>query len=145
MSLLCMENYNPAFRSLAREGHILISGYNFGCGSSREQAATAIPNRGIPLVVAGSFSNIFARDSINNALLGPKIPALVKRLREVFSGDGGTALTRRTGWWLEWDVAGCEVLVREGGEGAREWRVGVGSVGRGVQEIVAKGGVGGVD
>lgn len=37
-----MENYDPEFRNIAKDGDILLGGYNFGSGSSREQAATAI-------------------------------------------------------------------------------------------------------
>lgn len=86
MAEVCMENYDKAFGSLARPGDILVSGYNFGCGSSREQAATAILAKEIPLVVAGSFGNIFTTNSINNALMGLEVPRLVSRLRETFSG-----------------------------------------------------------
>ena len=39
---VCMENYDPKFGTVARDGDILLGGYNFGSGSSREQAATAI-------------------------------------------------------------------------------------------------------
>jgi homoaconitate hydratase len=85
MAEVCMENYDPSFGNLAKAGDILVSGFNFGCGSSREQAATAILAKGIPLVVAGSFGNIFSRNSINNALMGVEVPKLANRLREVFS------------------------------------------------------------
>ena len=85
MAEVCMENYDPAFSDLAKPGDILVSGFNFGCGSSREQAATAILAKKIPLVVAGSFGNIFSRNSINNALMGLEVPRLVKRLRETFA------------------------------------------------------------
>lgn len=85
MAEVCMENYDPSFGSVAKAGDILVSGFNFGCGSSREQAATAILAKGIPLVVAGSFGNIFSRNSINNALMGVEVPKLATRLREVFS------------------------------------------------------------
>ena len=85
MAQVCMENYDTEFASIAREGDILVSGFNFGCGSSREQAATAILAKKIPLVVAGSFGNIFSRNSINNALMGVEVPKLVHRLRETFS------------------------------------------------------------
>jgi len=85
MAEVCMENYDPSFSSVAKAGDILVSGFNFGCGSSREQAATAILAKGIPLVVAGSFGNIFSRNSINNALMGVEVPKLANRLREVFS------------------------------------------------------------
>ena len=55
MAEVCMENFDPSFASITRPGDILVSGFNFGCGSSREQAATAILAKKIPLVVAGSF------------------------------------------------------------------------------------------
>jgi aconitase A len=42
MAEVCMENYDPKFGLIAKEGDILVAGFNFGCGSSREQAATAI-------------------------------------------------------------------------------------------------------
>ena len=90
MAAVCMENYDRAFSRLARGGDILVAGFNFGCGSSREQAATALLARRIPLVVAGSFGNIFSRNSINNALMGVEVPKLVRRLREVFSSVPAT-------------------------------------------------------
>lgn len=64
-----------------------FQGFSFGCGSSREQAVTVILAKGIPLVIAGSFGNIFSRNSINNALMGVEVPKLVRRLREVFSSS----------------------------------------------------------
>ncbi|OCL04463.1 aconitase [Glonium stellatum] len=88
MAAVCMENFDPNFSALAQPGDVLVAGFNFGCGSSREQAATAILARGIRLVVAGSFGNIFSRNSVNNALMGVEIPRLAERLREVFSGAG---------------------------------------------------------
>lgn len=91
MAEVCMENYDPSFGSVAKSGDVLVSGFNFGCGSSREQAATAILAKGIPLVVAGSFGNIFSRNSINNALMGVEVPKLANRLREVFSSPSPAA------------------------------------------------------
>lgn len=85
MAKVCMSNYDTAFSSIAQAGDILVAGFNFGCGSSREQAATAILAKQIPLVVAGSFGNIFSRNSINNALMGIEVPRLVQRLRQAFS------------------------------------------------------------
>lgn len=87
MAEVCMENFDQHFADIARSGDVLISGFNFGCGSSREQAATAILAKKIPMVVAGSFGNIFSRNSINNGLLGLEIPKLVQRLRERFSNS----------------------------------------------------------
>lgn len=96
MATVTMENYDPEFANIAKPGDILVSGFNFGCGSSREQAATAILAKGIPLVVAGSFGNIFSRNSINNALMGVEVPKLIQRLRESFS-NGASAATGQAG------------------------------------------------
>ena len=75
------------FDSVARENDNFVSGFffNFGRGISREQAATAILAKKIPLVVAGSFGNIFSPNSINNGLMGVEAPKLVQRLGETFS------------------------------------------------------------
>lgn len=85
MARACMQNYDPEFNSIAKPNDILVAGRSFGVGSSRKQAATAILAKQIPLVVASSFANIFARNSINNALMGLELPRLVERLRSHFS------------------------------------------------------------
>ena len=53
MARVCMENYDPDFGSVAKPGDILVAGMGFGAGSSREQAATALLARDIPLRVLG--------------------------------------------------------------------------------------------
>lgn len=139
MAEVCMENYDPKFGTLAHAGEILVSGYNFGCGSSREQAATAILAKGIPLVVSGSFGNIFSRNSINNALMGVELPRLVNRLREVYKDDAEKPLTRRTGWKLVWDVRRSKVIITE--TSGKTWEQKVGELPPNVQEIIALGGL----
>ncbi|KAI0868427.1 aconitase a/isopropylmalate dehydratase [Hypoxylon argillaceum] len=139
MAEVCMENYDPAFRTTARPGDILVSGFNFGSGSSREQAATAILAKQIPLVVAGSFSNIFSRNSINNGLLNVEMPRLVQRLRDAFKDDKEKPLTRRTGWRLAWDVRRSKVVITE--KGGATWEQKVGELSPNVQEIIACGGL----
>ncbi|PNY25596.1 Homoaconitase, mitochondrial [Tolypocladium capitatum] len=139
MAKVCMENYDPDFRSVAKPNDILVSGANFGTGSSREQAATAILANQIPLVVASSFSSIFARNSINNALLGLEVPRLVERLRARFPASERVP-TRRTGWTLTWDVSRSVVEVQEGEDGER-WEEKVGQFPKNLQEIIAKGGL----
>lgn len=142
MAEVCMENYDKSFQGVARAGDILVSGFNFGCGSSREQAATAILAKKIPLVVAGSFGNIFSRNSINNALMGVEVPKLVQRLRETFkaASEEEKVLTRRTGWRFLWDVRRSKVTVTEG-EGGQTWSQKVGELPPNVQEIIARGGL----
>lgn len=91
-----MENYDKSFKDTVYPGDILVSGFNFGCGSSREQAATAILAKKIPLVVAGSFGNIFSRNSINNALMIVEVPRLVQRLREHFASSSSSSPATKT-------------------------------------------------
>jgi len=111
-------------------------------GSSREQAATAIMARQLPLVVAGSFSNIFARNSINNALLGLEVPRLVERLRAAFPSSDKVP-TRRTGWTLTWDISRSVVKVQEG-EGGEVWEEKVGQFSENLQRDHRQGGVDGM-
>jgi homoaconitate hydratase len=100
----------------------------------------------IPLVVAGSFGNIFTRNSINNALMGLEVPRLVERLRAHFSSPSTSVdarehqLTRRTGWKLTWDVKRSLVEVREG-DGGDSWTEPVGELPANVQAIIAAGGL----
>ncbi|KAL7928880.1 hypothetical protein V8C35DRAFT_284871 [Trichoderma chlorosporum] len=129
MAEICMENYDPEIRTTAKAGDIL--------GSSREQAATAILAKQIPLVAAGSFGNIFSRNSINNALLGIELPALIHRLRETYKGE--KVLTRRTGWRLLWDVRRSKVVITE--KDGSSWEQKVGEIPPNVQEIIACGGL----
>ena len=83
MAEVVMENYDPEFARKTQSGDILVGGFNFGTGSSREQAATALRAKGIPTVVAGSFSQTFLRNAFNNGFPCIASPALVTRLREL--------------------------------------------------------------
>ena len=144
----------------------MVTGYNFGCGSSREQAVTSILAKGVPLVVSGSVGNTFSRNAINNALPLLEIPRLEQRLREAFSnakvqslqqdikeasenrGSLDSAcpaaqakkLTRRTGWTFTWDVRFSKVTIQEGEEGPT-WTQNVAALPPKLQEIIAEGGL----
>ena len=64
----CMEDIDKDFVNKVKEGDIMVAGFNFGCGSSREHAPIAIKESGISLVIAKSFARIFYRNSINIGL-----------------------------------------------------------------------------
>jgi len=81
MARVVMENYDPAFREKVQPGDILIGGYNFGTGSSREQAATALQAAAIPLVIAGSFSQTYLRNAFNNGFVCIECPKLVDAMK----------------------------------------------------------------
>ncbi len=82
-----MANYDPAFQEIAADGDIIIAGRNFGAGSSREQAATALDYRGIRLVIAASFSQTYLRNAFNNAFICLESPALAEAIRSAFASD----------------------------------------------------------
>ena len=66
-----MEGMDQNFHSKAKEANIIVTGKNFGCGSSREHAPIAISACGIKAVLALSFARIFYRNSVDGAYLLP--------------------------------------------------------------------------
>jgi homoaconitate hydratase len=87
MAKVVMENYDPQFASRTQAGDVIVSGFNFGTGSSREQAVTCLKAKGIPLVIAASFSQTYLRNAYNNGFLCVEVPELAKRLREQFAKE----------------------------------------------------------
>lgn len=63
-----LEDLDPTFATKVQPGDILVAGWNFGCGSSREQAPIALKAAGISVVVAKSFARIFYRNAVNIGL-----------------------------------------------------------------------------
>ena len=55
----------PEFAKQSKPGDIIVAGYNFGCGSSREYAVTALKRRQVGAIIAISYARIFFRNSIN--------------------------------------------------------------------------------
>jgi len=82
MAEVLFENYDPALAGLARRGDVIVGGWNFGTGSSREQAVTALQAKGIAMVIAGSYSQTYLRNAFNNGFPCVACPELVTRLRE---------------------------------------------------------------
>ncbi len=67
-----LEDLDPTFAGNVQAGDVIFGGRNFGCGSSREQAASCLKYSGVSAIVAGSFARIFYRNVINQGL-----PAIV--------------------------------------------------------------------
>ena len=61
----CMCDIDESFASSVHEGDIMVGGWNFGCGSSREHAPISIQASGVSCVIAASFARIFYRNAIN--------------------------------------------------------------------------------
>lgn len=69
MKKYAFEYVKPEFGAQVRPGDVVIAGKNFGCGSSREQAATVLSSNGISCVIAKSFARIFFRNGFNSGML----------------------------------------------------------------------------
>jgi 3-isopropylmalate/(R)-2-methylmalate dehydratase small subunit len=68
MAKHALEDLDPEFAHKVKPGDIVVAGKNFGCGSSREQAATCLKHAGVQAVIAKSFARIFFRNAINQGL-----------------------------------------------------------------------------
>src|ERR1700726_2103151 len=67
---------------------ILVAGKNFGCGSSREHAVWALADFGFRVIIASSFADIFANNSLKNGLLTVRlneqqVAELTRRSKEI--------------------------------------------------------------
>jgi homoaconitate hydratase len=77
MAAVTFENYDAGFNELYKQGDIVVGGRNFGTGSSREQAATALKHKGVPCVIAASYSETYRRNAFNNGFLCIECAAFV--------------------------------------------------------------------
>ncbi len=97
----CMEDLDKTFRDRVEKGDIMVAGFNFGCGSSREHAPIAIKESGISLVIAKSFARIFYRNSINIGLAIVECPEAAEAIADghVVEADldNGVLLDKTTG------------------------------------------------
>src|SRR5271165_5718031 len=87
MAKVVMENYDPQFAARTQAGDVIVGQFNFGTGSSREQAVTCLKAKGIPLVIAASFSQTYLRNAFNNGFLCIEVPVLVARVRAQFAAE----------------------------------------------------------
>ena len=80
----CMEDIDVSFVSRVQPGDIMVAGWNFGCGSSREHAPLVIKTCGTGCVIAKSFARIFYRNAIN---IGMPILECEAAAEEIQAGD----------------------------------------------------------
>lgn len=77
----CMVDIDESFAKEVKAGDIMVGGWNFGCGSSREHAPIAIKASGVPVIIAASFARIFYRNAINVGLPVLEIGDAVKAIK----------------------------------------------------------------
>jgi homoaconitate hydratase len=114
MSRVLMENYDPQFACRTDAGDVLVGGFNFGTGSSREQAVTAMQAKRIAVLIAGSFSQTYLRNAFNNGFLCVECPQLIRDLKTEFSAQ--VADQQRTiipGDAIEIDFTSCMLTYRK--------------------------------
>jgi homoaconitate hydratase len=126
-----MENYDPEFKTLVRTGDLLSGGFNFGTGSSREQAATALKYCGLQLVIAGSFNETYKRNALNNGFLVIEAAQLIKDLKNKF---GEKQLTVRTALQVTVDFRLSEIRTPAG-------TYAIDPIGTAAQELIVSGGL----
>jgi len=80
----CLEDLDPDFVHKVHAGDVIVSGEDFGCGSSREHAVWAIQGVGVATVIAESFARIFYRNAINNGCYLIELPGATD---EIDDGD----------------------------------------------------------
>ena len=84
LSKHCMEDIDKEFVNKVSSGDVIVAGWNFGCGSSREHAPLVIKTCGTGCVIAKSFARIFYRNAIN---IGLPILECEKAAEEINVGD----------------------------------------------------------
>ena len=73
---------HPEFNKNALPGDIIVAGENFGCGSSREYAVTALKRRQVGAIIAKSFARIFYRNAVNLGLVVIEAPEMVDQFAD---------------------------------------------------------------
>lgn len=159
-----MENYDTSFSKTVaslrsessspdsgiKQGVILVSGYNFGTGSSREQAATALKYAGVPIVISATFGDIFKRNAINNGLVCLECEELVQDLTEEYARDGkrgnggkkeGEISVPLQGFEMTIDSTNGQVVLKNSQGKEKRYTTRPAGVGQAVQDIWTAGGL----
>lgn len=76
-----LEDLDATFATGVQVGDLVVAGRNWGCGSSREQAATCLVYNGVSAIIAESFARIFYRNALNSGLLAIVCPAAAQAIQ----------------------------------------------------------------
>ena len=111
----CMEDIDTNFVKVVKGGDVMVGGYNFGCGSSREHAPMVIKESGISCVIAKSFARIFYRNAINVGLPIIECPEAADGIEEgdVVFADTSTGVIEDLTTGESWDVRPFEPFIQE--------------------------------
>ena len=104
LALHCMEDIDKEFVKNVEKGDIMVAGWNFGCGSSREHAPLVIKTCGTGCVIAKSFARIFYRNATNVGvplLEAPGISKLVDDGEEITVDMKNATITSSNGESIE--------------------------------------------
>jgi len=126
-----MENYDPEFKRIVKNGDVIVGGFNFGTGSSREQAATSVKYKGVACVIAGSLSETYKRNAINNGFLVIECPELANDLKVEYGTEKLTVATNKK---VKIDFQNSTLTFNE-----KEYAID--PVGEAAQEIIIAGGL----
>ena len=117
----CMEDIDKHFVDVVKAGDVMVGGFNFGCGSSREHAPMVIKESGISCVIAKTFARIFYRNAINIGLAILECPAASDGIDEGdqvsvdFSTGVITDLTKGTSFQAEPFPPFIQDMIEKGG------------------------------
>jgi homoaconitate hydratase len=132
MARVVMENYDESFATTVHSGDILLGGYNFGTGSSREQAVTALQAAGVSMLIAGSYSQTYLRNAINNGFICLESPGLIEAMKSLYADRSEKTVICDD--VISIDFAGATITWRGGAYAFSP-------LGRPVQEVIIAGGV----
>lgn len=87
-----LEDLDPSFVANVQMGDVIVAGRNWGCGSSREQAVTALKYNGVRMIIAASFGGLYFRNCINQGVHPVILPELyqVVTTGDLIEIDGNT-------------------------------------------------------
>lgn len=101
LAKFAMEDYDKDFVRRVQPGDIMVTGADFGCGSSREHAVWALRGAGVAAVIAPNFARIFYRNAINNGFWALESENVVEAFQDGDEAEldltAGTITSKRTG------------------------------------------------